>query len=103
MTCFLRLALRSASGCLWFEHLRSRAGCKFGDSENPLLVAVRAGARAIMPGMMDTVLNVGLNAKTVEAHRVTKNDKHTHTYTYIYTYIYIYLYLYVYIYIYVCM
>jgi len=47
--------------------LESRAGCKFGDSENPLLVSVRSGARARMPGMMDTVLNVGFNAKTVEA------------------------------------
>jgi len=47
--------------------VESRAGCKFGDSTNPLLVAVRSGARASMPGMMDTVLNVGLNAKTVEA------------------------------------
>ena len=46
--------------------LRSRTGCKFGDSENPLLVSVRSGARARMPGMMDTVLNVGFNAKTVE-------------------------------------
>jgi len=41
-------------------------GKKFGDSENPLLVSVRSGARASMPGMMDTVLNLGLNDRTVE-------------------------------------
>src|SRR4029079_4387317 len=42
--------------------------CKvFGDSKNPLLVSVRSGARASMPGMMDTVLNLGLNDQTVEA------------------------------------
>jgi pyruvate, orthophosphate dikinase len=40
---------------------------KFGDTENPLLVSVRSGARASMPGMMDTVLNLGLNDETVEA------------------------------------
>ena len=39
---------------------------KFGDVKNPLLVSVRSGARASMPGMMDTVLNLGLNDKTVE-------------------------------------
>jgi pyruvate,orthophosphate dikinase len=41
-------------------------GAKFGDAENPLLVSVRSGARASMPGMMDTVLNLGLNDETVE-------------------------------------
>jgi pyruvate,orthophosphate dikinase len=41
-------------------------GAKFGDPRNPLLVSVRSGARASMPGMMDTVLNLGLNDKTVE-------------------------------------
>ena len=40
---------------------------KFGDPANPLLVSVRSGARASMPGMMDTVLNLGLNDETVEA------------------------------------
>ena len=39
---------------------------KFGDSKNPLLVSVRSGARVSMPGMMDTVLNLGLNDTTVE-------------------------------------
>lgn len=42
-------------------------GAKFGDAENPLLVSVRSGARASMPGMMDTILNLGLNEKTVDA------------------------------------
>lgn len=41
-------------------------GCRFGDSENPLLVSVRSGARVSMPGMMDTVLNLGLNDDTVQ-------------------------------------
>lgn len=39
---------------------------KFGDKENPCLVSVRSGARASMPGMMDTVLNLGLNDNAVE-------------------------------------
>ncbi len=42
-------------------------GQKLGDTENPLLVSVRSGARASMPGMMDTILNLGLNEKTVAA------------------------------------
>ena len=41
-------------------------GAKFGDQANPLLVSVRSGARASMPGMMDTVLNLGLNDETVQ-------------------------------------
>src|SRR5262245_11798339 len=41
-------------------------GRRFGDPENPLLVSVRSGARASMPGMMDTILNLGLNAATVQ-------------------------------------
>ena len=45
--------------------LEKRIGAKFGDAGNPLLVSVRSGARASMPGMMDTVLNLGLNDKTV--------------------------------------
>ena len=44
-----------------------RTGRVFGDDTNPLLVSVRSGARASMPGMMDTVLNLGLNDVTVEA------------------------------------
>ena len=42
-------------------------GKKFADPENPLLVSVRSGARASMPGMMDTILNLGLNDRVVEA------------------------------------
>jgi pyruvate,orthophosphate dikinase len=45
--------------------IEERVGAKFGDSANPLLVSVRSGARASMPGMMDTVLNLGLNDMTV--------------------------------------
>ena len=41
-------------------------GAGFGDVQNPLLVSVRSGSRASMPGMMDTVLNLGLNDQTVE-------------------------------------
>src|SRR4030067_2803085 len=51
------------------EHLHKiekTMGHKFGDSSNPLLVAVRSGAKVSMPGMMDTVLNVGLNDSTVQ-------------------------------------
>src|SRR5258706_13743901 len=51
-------------------------GRKFGDAENPLLVSVRSGARESMPGMMDTVLNLGLNDQTIEGliHR-SKNPR----------------------------
>ncbi len=48
-------------------------GKKFGDSNNPLLVSVRSGARASMPGMMDTILNLGLNDETVEG--LAKNSQ----------------------------
>ncbi len=48
-------------------HLENLMGAKFGGSENPLLVSVRSGARVSMPGMMDTVLNLGLNDEAVEA------------------------------------
>lgn len=47
------------------EAIENKLGKKFGDESNPLLVSVRSGARASMPGMMDTVLNLGLNDKTV--------------------------------------
>ncbi len=49
-------------------------GNKFGDAANPLLVSVRSGARASMPGMMDTVLNLGLNDKTVEGLAKKSNN-----------------------------
>ena len=47
-------------------HVEKLMNSKFGDVENPLLVSVRSGARASMPGMMDTILNLGLNDKVVE-------------------------------------
>ena len=52
-----------AIGLARVEELTGKA---FGDAANPLLVSVRSGARVSMPGMMDTVLNLGLNEKTVE-------------------------------------
>ncbi|AAX73912.1 pyruvate, phosphate dikinase [Brucella abortus 01-4165] len=48
-------------------HIATLTGRNFGDAEKPLLVSVRSGARASMPGMMDTVLNLGLNDETVQA------------------------------------
>lgn len=49
---------------------------KFGSEENPLLVSVRSGARVSMPGMMDTILNLGLNDKTVESlSKLTNNER----------------------------
>ncbi len=51
-------------------------GAKFGDSENPLLISVRSGARASMPGMMDTILNLGLNDESVQGLiRKTNNPR----------------------------
>jgi pyruvate,orthophosphate dikinase len=49
------------------KKIEKQMGAKFGDKKNPLLVSVRSGARASMPGMMDTILNLGLNDETVEA------------------------------------
>jgi pyruvate,orthophosphate dikinase len=48
------------------ESIEKTMGTKFGDTQNPLLVSVRSGAPASMPGMMDTVLNLGLNGDTIE-------------------------------------
>ena len=50
----------------YIEKMEEITGKKFGDKENPLLVSVRSGARASMPGMMDTILNLGLNEEVVE-------------------------------------
>src|SRR5204863_2433746 len=50
-------------------------GKSFGDAKNPLLVSVRSGARASMPGMMDTVLNLGLNDETVAGLAKKSGDK----------------------------
>ena len=55
--------------------LETMSGKKFGDLNNPLLVSVRSGARASMPGMMDTVLNLGLNDKVCEALSKITNNK----------------------------
>ncbi len=51
----------------YITKMEAICGKKFGDKENPLLVSVRSGARASMPGMMDTILNLGLNEDVVEA------------------------------------
>jgi pyruvate,orthophosphate dikinase len=50
----------------YLADLETRTGKKFGDRDNPLLVSVRSGARASMPGMMDTILNLGINADVAE-------------------------------------
>ena len=50
----------------YISKMEEITGKKFGDLENPLLVSVRSGARASMPGMMDTILNLGLNDEVVE-------------------------------------
>ena len=55
---------QTMEGVEWMEEVN---GKKFGDLKNPLLVSVRSGARASMPGMMDTILNLGLNDEVVEA------------------------------------
>ncbi len=58
------------------SELEKITGKKFGDVDNPFLVSVRSGARASMPGMMDTVLNLGLNDDTVEGlARLTDNQR----------------------------
>ncbi len=56
-------------------HIEKAVGKKFGDASDPLLVSVRSGARVSMPGMMDTVLNLGLNDKTVEGLAATSGDQ----------------------------
>ena len=56
--------------------IEDQAGKKFGDKTNPLLVSVRSGARVSMPGMMETILNLGLNDETVEAMvKLTNNPR----------------------------
>jgi pyruvate, orthophosphate dikinase len=57
------------------ERLQEKAGKRFGDERDPLLVSVRSGARESMPGMLDTILNLGLNDRSVEGlARATEND-----------------------------
>ena len=60
------VALLSEDVIASVHHVENLMNCKFGDVENPLLVSVRSGARASMPGMMDTILNLGLNDAVVE-------------------------------------
>ena len=58
----------------YIDKLEKITGKKFGDLENPLLVSVRSGARASMPGMMDTILNLGLNEQVVEVIAKQSNN-----------------------------
>jgi pyruvate,orthophosphate dikinase len=55
--------------------IEASVGATFGDPENPLLVSVRSGARASMPGMLDTILNLGLNPETVAGLAARSNDE----------------------------
>ena len=60
----------------YLKEVEQQAGKKFGDATNPLLVSVRSGARVSMPGMMETILNLGLNDETVEAMvKLTNNPR----------------------------
>ncbi|WP_336986522.1 pyruvate, phosphate dikinase [Altererythrobacter aquiaggeris] len=56
------------------QHIEKAVGKPFGDAANPMLVSVRSGARVSMPGMMDTVLNLGLNDETVEGLATSSGD-----------------------------
>ena len=58
----------------YVDKMEKICGKKFGDKENPLLVSVRSGARASMPGMMDTILNLGLNEEVVETIAQKSNN-----------------------------
>ena len=58
------------------KHIETLMNCKFGDPANPLLVSVRSGARASMPGMMDTILNLGLNDVVAEGMVKKTNNPH---------------------------
>ena len=58
------------------KHVEGLMNCKFGDPKNPLLVSVRSGARASMPGMMDTILNLGLNDTVAEGMVAKTNNPH---------------------------
>ncbi|NMA37466.1 MAG: pyruvate, phosphate dikinase, partial [Papillibacter sp.] len=60
----------------YMEKLEEITGKKFGDPKNPLLVSVRSGARASMPGMMDTILNLGMNEEVAESFaKITNNPR----------------------------
>ena len=58
------------------KHIENLMNCKFGDATNPLLVSVRSGARASMPGMMDTILNLGLNDTVAEGMVAKTKNPH---------------------------
>ena len=58
------------------KHIETLMNSKFGDAKNPLLVSVRSGARASMPGMMDTILNLGLNDEVAEGMVAKTNNPH---------------------------
>lgn len=58
------------------KHIETLMDSKFGDAQNPLLVSVRSGARASMPGMMDTILNLGLNDEVAEGMVAKTNNPH---------------------------
>ncbi len=58
------------------KHTEDLMNCKFGDPKNPLLVSVRSGARASMPGMMDTILNLGLNDEVAEGMVAKTGNPH---------------------------
>ncbi len=58
------------------KHIETLMNSKFGDAQNPLLVSVRSGARASMPGMMDTILNLGLNDEVAEGMARKTNNPH---------------------------
>ena len=55
--------------------VEAASGKKFGDAQNPLLVSVRSGAKISMPGMMDTILNLGLNDDTARGLSVATNNE----------------------------
>ncbi|SQF96195.1 pyruvate, phosphate dikinase [Bartonella quintana] len=57
------------------KHIGEQTGCEFGNEKRPLLLSVRSGARASMPGMMDTVLNLGMNDETVKAIASQANNE----------------------------
>src|SRR3954466_14933601 len=63
-----------AEGAIGIAHIEKVTGRRFGDASDPLLVSVRSGARVSMPGMMDTVLNLGLNDATVKGLAAASGD-----------------------------
>ncbi len=70
------MGLLSADVNAAVAHIEKLMNCKFGDAKNPLLVSVRSGARASMPGMMDTILNLGLNDEVAEGMGKKTNNPH---------------------------